>query len=71
MLTGKTFQRLSDPTAPGVRRMQTWEVVRKLDDVNSVYECKLLDHIQDLMLTANPQTRTFRESEILKHLKTK
>ena len=68
MLVGKTFQRLSDPTAPGVRRMQTWEVVRHLDETNGVYECKLLDHIQDLMLTANPQTRTFREKEILKYL---
>lgn len=63
---GMTFQRISDPTAPGHRRIQTWEVVRHLD--KDVYECKLIDHIQDVMLSANPQTRTFKEKEILRHL---
>jgi len=68
-MIGKTFQRPSDPTAPGPRRMQTWIVVRHLND--DVYECKLMDKIQDLMLTANPQIRTFRERDIVKHLNNK
>ena len=65
-MIGKTFQRPSDPTAPGPRRMQTWMVVRHLD--RDVYECKLIDHVQDLMLSSNPKIRTFREAEINKHL---
>lgn len=65
-MVGKTFQRPSDPTSPGPKTMQTWLVVRHLD--NDVYECKLVDHVQNLMLTSNPQIRTFREAEINKHL---
>jgi len=65
-MIGKTFQRPSDPTSPGPRKMQTWMVVRHLD--RDVYECKLIDHVQDLMLSSNPQIRTFREAEINKHL---
>lgn len=63
---GMTFQRPSDPSAPGPRRMQIWMVMRHLD--RDVYECKLIDHAQDVMLSANPQVRTFREREILKHI---
>ena len=66
MVVGKTFQRPSDPTSPGPRTMQTWQVVRHLD--KDIYECRLIDHIQDVMLSANPQTRTFRESDIQKFL---
>ena len=65
-MIGKTFQRPSDPSSPGPRSMQTWLVVRNLD--RDVYECRLIDHIQDVMLTSNPQTRTFREAEINKHM---
>jgi len=65
-MVGKTFQRPSDPTAPGPRTMQTWLVVRHLD--KDVYECRLIDHNRDIMLTGNPQIRTFREAEINKHL---
>lgn len=65
-MIGKTFQRPSDPTSPGPRTMQTWLVVRHLD--KDVYECKLVDHLQNIMLTSNPQIRTFREAEINKHL---
>ena len=65
-MIGKTFQRPSDPTSPGPKKMQTWMVVRHLD--RDVYECKLIDHVQDLMLSSNPQIRTFREAEINKHL---
>lgn len=65
-MIGKTFQRPSDPTSPGPRTMQTWLVVRHLD--KDVYECRLIDHNRDIMLTGNPQIRTFREAEINKHL---
>jgi hypothetical protein len=65
-MVGKTFQRPSDPTSPGPRTMQTWLVVRHLD--KDVYECRLIDHNRDIMLTGNPQIRTFREAEINKHL---
>jgi len=65
-MVGKTFQRPSDPTSPGPRVIQTWLVVKNLD--GDVYECKLIDHDRDVMLTANPQIRTFREAEITKHL---
>ena len=65
---GSTFKKPSDPIAPGIRRMETWQVVRQLD--RDVFECKLIDQVKDLMLTANPQTRTFRESDILKYLNT-
>lgn len=65
-MVGKTFQRPSDPTSPGPKTMQTWLVVRHLD--KDVYECKLVDHLQNIMLTSNPQIRTFREAEINKHL---
>lgn len=65
-MVGKTFQRPSDPTSPGPKTMQTWLVVRHLD--KDVYECRLIDHNRDIMLTGNPQIRTFREAEINKHL---
>ena len=65
-MVGKTFQKPSDPTSPGPRVMQTWQVVRHLD--KDIYECRMIDHIQDVMLSANPQIRTFRESDIQKFL---
>ena len=65
---GSTFQKVSDPTAPGPRKMETWQVIRHLD--KDIFECKLIDQVKDLMLTANPQTRTFREADILKYLNT-
>lgn len=61
-----TFQRPSDPSTPGPRRMQTWIVTRHLD--KDIYECHLIDHTQNTMLSANAQSRTFREREILKHI---
>ena len=64
MYIGMTFQRPSDPSTPGPRRMQTWQVMRHLD--KDIYECRLIDHDQNLMLSSNPQTRTFREREIVK-----
>ena len=69
MHIGMTFQRPSDPSTPGPRRMQTWQIVRHLD--KDIYECRLIDHVQTIMLSANPQTRTFREREIQTYLKNK
>lgn len=68
-MVGKTFQRPSDPSTPGPRRMQVWQVVRHLD--KDVYECRLVDHTRDIMSSANPQIRTFTEKDILKHLNAK
>ena len=67
MIIGETFQRPSDPTSPGPKRMQTWQIVRHLE--KDIYECRLIDHVQDVMLSSNPQTRTFRERDIEKYLK--
>lgn len=69
MHIGMTFQRPSDPTTPGPRRMQTWQIMRHLD--KDIYECRLIDQVQNIMLSANPQTRTFREREIQTYLKNK
>jgi hypothetical protein len=46
---------------------QTWRVVQDLG--NGVYSCVRVDSTQDPMGAASPHKRTFKESEILKHLK--
>jgi len=67
MIIGETFQRPSDATTPGPKRMQTWQIVRNLE--KDIYECKLIDYVQNIMLSSNPQIRTFRERDIEKYLK--
>ena len=47
---------------------QSWKVVADLGD--GVYSCVRVDNTQDPMGAASPLKRTFKESEIQKHLKT-
>jgi hypothetical protein len=46
---------------------QTWKVMTDLGD--GIYNCVRVDSTHDPMATANPQKRTFKQEDILKHLK--
>jgi len=48
---------------------QAWKVVKDMGD--GIYECVRVDSTQDPMGAANPQKRTFKEKDILNHLKNK
>lgn len=53
----------------GKSMYQTWKVITDLGD--GVYNCVRVDSTEDPMGVANPQKRTFRGEDILKHLKNK
>lgn len=46
---------------------QTWKVISHQGD--DIYLCVRIDSTDDPMLAANPQKRTFKEKDILSHLK--
>lgn len=53
----------------GKSMYQSWKVTSDLG--NGLYACVRVDVTQDPMLSANPQKRTFKESDIQKYLNQK
>jgi hypothetical protein len=53
----------------GKSMYQTWKVTKHLGD--ELYECVRVDSTNDPMGAANPQKRTFKRVDILKHMQTK
>jgi hypothetical protein len=53
----------------GKSMYQSWKVITDLGD--GVYTCVRVDSTEDPMSAANPQKRTFKEKDILKHLENK
>jgi hypothetical protein len=53
----------------GKTMYQSWKVVSDLG--NDIYACVRVDSTQDPMGAASPQKRTFRGTDIQKHLKNK
>ena len=69
-MVGKVFRRHIERYEAGTAGnslYQTWKVVTDLGD--GVYSCVRVDDTQDPMSAASPIKRTFKESDILKHLK--
>lgn len=53
----------------GKSMYQSWKVTADLG--NGIYSCVRVDNTQDPMGAASPQKRTFKLSDIQKHLKNK
>ena len=70
-MIGTIFRKRVEKHEMGVggKLYQDWKVVADLGD--DTYSCVRVDITNDPMLTANPQKRTFKKEDILKHLKNK
>lgn len=58
-----------DMGTSGKSMKETWKVVSHLGD--DVYSCVRVDNTYDPMGAASPQKRTFKEVDILAHIKNK
>jgi hypothetical protein len=72
MTIGTVFRKHVDRYEAGTAgksMYQTWKVVADLGD--DLFACVRVDDTKDPLGTANPQKRTFKGDDIMKHLKNK